>query len=98
MQRQHTHKVIIFLARIEVIWAVMAVLCCALAFVSYRLSTTQHATCTQVQALKAQIVTTVTRSLNTLPSITYYRGHPAELAAQLAQAHKTIREFQPSDC
>lgn len=54
--------------------------------------------CQESNKMKAQIRLTLSRSLATLPTLTYYRDRPAELQRALRQTRETIRDFAPTVC
>lgn len=54
--------------------------------------------CEEVEKVKAQIHMTVERSNKTLPTIVYFREHPAELKQALEQNQKTLKTFAPDSC
>lgn len=54
--------------------------------------------CQQIEAVKAALRDTITASLNTLPSLTYYKTHPRELEAALKSTHLSLTRFAATDC
>lgn len=58
----------------------------------------QQVACEQVNALRSVLVTIVQRGEKSLPAIQYYKSHPAEMAAALAQAHAEEQTLQPVSC
>ena len=67
-------------------------------FTISRLSDANKDTCIQVQALKEQIVASLERSKKALPTIRYYKDHPAERRASLYNIYHEIHRFQPTSC
>ena len=59
-------------------------------------STTNN--CQRIAQLELVIQGQIRRSLKTLPTLAYYREHPAELRYQLRLAHDELRAFTPSAC
>ena len=58
----------------------------------------QHDICVAVNKLDIGITTSLRRSFTTLPTLSYYKHHPAELAKALAQTAQTIASFEPQNC
>lgn len=54
--------------------------------------------CEAIEELKSISVASLVRSLDTLPTIDYYRTHPVELKAQLARTQELIESLQPRSC
>ena len=98
MKRQHQSRFFTFLARVEVVWLAIAVLSLTLCFVVTRLASVDHGTCVQVQAINAQIEVSLHRSLKSIPTISYYKNHPDELAKVIEQTQEQIELFQPHSC
>lgn len=54
--------------------------------------------CTQIETLKDSARVQLNRSLNTLPTLAYYKAHPDELKQQLANTRQYIRDLEARDC
>jgi hypothetical protein len=65
---------------------------------TYDQGVTALTNCRGIEDLKAQIFDTATSQITRLPTIAYYREHPGELKAALADAQKTANRFAPNDC
>lgn len=57
-----------------------------------------HANCAGISELRNTLVTLVQHSTRTLPTLTYYKQHPAELAQALQQARQEIAALQAVSC
>ena len=56
------------------------------------------AACVRIEALKSVARSQLHRGLKTLPTLTYYKEHPDELADARAQIHQQLHEFRPVKC
>ena len=54
--------------------------------------------CKRTEIRGAYILSSIDRSLKTLPTIAYYKTHPLELKAQLANIQKDRINFLPKPC
>ena len=54
-----------------------------------------RAVCAAVVQLDAAITNSLRRSLTNIPKLQYYKDHPAERDAQLADVRQSINDFKP---
>lgn len=54
-----------------------------------------QAVCESIQSIDHSIRLTLEQTLRTLPTISYYQHHPAELADQQRQTMKALEQFTP---
>ena len=54
--------------------------------------------CRQIEVIKDQIRGTVHASILRLPTIAYYRQHPAELHQAVLDAQRSVARFAPVNC
>jgi hypothetical protein len=59
---------------------------------------TSFSNCQQIEVIKAQIRGTVQDSQKRLPTIDYYRTHPAELRQAIKDSNRSIARFKQIDC
>lgn len=57
-----------------------------------------HNACVRIEALKSLARTQLHRALASLPTLAYYRLHPAELASQSELIREQLHEFRPLPC
>lgn len=57
-----------------------------------------HKNCAQVELLKASVRQSLRRGRQSLPTIGYYRHHPAELRRQLRLIDHELQLFQRRKC
>ena len=56
------------------------------------------AACVRIESLKSLARSQIERALVTLPTLSYYKEHPEELAVAVRQIHRQLREFAPVTC
>lgn len=54
--------------------------------------------CHRIEFLNKQIRETIVRGNKTLPTLGYYKAHPAELRNALRQNEIALEKFQPIQC
>ena len=55
--------------------------------------------CVELEQVRTYARDAATRALSTLPTLTYYRSHPAELERALADVQRQVDFFSPAlDC
>lgn len=84
-------------ARTLALWALLVALIANVALY-LGLAGVARGSCRDVEEIKAYVAAAITRSVETLPTIDYYREHPDELAEQLARLRQQADDFKPSTC
>lgn len=57
-----------------------------------------HDNCVQIEKMKSYVLGAIDRGRTTLPTLAYYKTHPAELRSAIHELVQEQSDFKPSDC
>jgi hypothetical protein len=86
-------KALLFILSLCVLVAIVAS-----AYTFYRQDQVNHDICVASNHQNEAISNSLHRSLKTIPTLSYYKQHPAERDRALAEIHHQLRVFAPRNC